>query len=78
LVSGANAEGETDWGRVVCGIWDLFCCSGLGAEGVVVCVGDSGAGGGVALVCGASGDEEWAREIDGGAQITKSKSQIEL
>jgi hypothetical protein len=62
LVSGAVSARETDWGGVIFGVWDIFRGAGVGAEGVVVCVGDFGVGGDFDLVCGASVEEQ-PREV---------------
>src|SRR5262245_33096112 len=76
VVSGADSEREADWGVVVFGVWSIFYCAGLGAKRMVVRVDDFGIGDGIALVCGASGDQESAR-IDWNAcklRITNRKS----
>jgi len=57
MVSGAVAQREEDCGGVVCGVWNILFWTGVGAEGVVVCVGDIGVGGNIDLVCGVSGAE---------------------
>ena len=57
MVSGAVEKGEEDCGGVVCGIRDFLFWAGVGAEGVVVCVGDFGVGGDLLVVRGVSGAE---------------------
>jgi hypothetical protein len=58
VVSGAVAAREEDCGGVVCGVWSVLWGFGVGAEGMVVCLGDIGAGGDITVVCGASDVEE--------------------
>ena len=45
MVSGAVEKGEEDRGGVVCGVWIIFFRARVGAEGMVVRVGDIGVGG---------------------------------
>ena len=54
MVSGADEARAEDCGGVVFGVWNIFWSAGVGAEGVVVRVGDFGNGGDIAVVCGAS------------------------
>jgi len=57
VVQRTNSAGEADCGGIVRGVWRFFCGAGVGAAGVVVCVGDFGTGGDIDLVCGASGED---------------------
>ena len=63
MVQRADSAGETDCGGVVCWVWNILCDAGVGAEGMVVCVGEFGAGGHIDLVCGVSG-ESWIHRGD--------------
>ena len=58
MVSGAVEKRTADCGGVVCGVWNIFLRAGVGAEGVVVCLGDIGARRDITLVCGAPDVEE--------------------
>ena len=54
MVSGAVEARTQNRGGVVCGVWSIFSGAGVGAEGVVVCVGDIGAGGDIDVGGGAA------------------------
>ena len=53
MVSGALASRAEDRGGIVCGVRNFLLYFGLGAEGMVVCVGHFGIGGDITVVCGA-------------------------